>query len=182
MPIEIKSLSGAVLRIVDASSLTGANLRLASLREADLIGANLRGADLSEANLSRAELIGADLRGAGLRGANLRGAGLREAELIGADLRGADLSGADLRGAKLSGADLSGAKGILRISGLGHDIIAVAGCDEVRVGCHSLPIGEWLSRYKAIGKENGYRPGVIHEYGLRLQFVAKRVRAMKGKK
>ena len=55
MPIEIKHRdTGAVLRTVDADTLSKADLR-----EADL-----RGADLTMANLTRADLYGADLRGA----------------------------------------------------------------------------------------------------------------------
>ena len=78
--IEIKHrYTGAVLRTINADTLT-------------------------EANLTRAYLYGADLHGADLTWADLRGADLREA-----DLSGTDLTGAYLYGANLSWADLSGA-------------------------------------------------------------------------
>ena len=69
--IEIKRKDGAVIKTIDADSLSGANLSWADLRGANLRGANLSWADLREANLSGADLCGADLRGADLRGADL---------------------------------------------------------------------------------------------------------------
>ena len=64
--IEIKRKDGAVIKTIDADSLSGANLSWADLREANLSGADLCGADLREADLSGAYLCGADLRGADL--------------------------------------------------------------------------------------------------------------------
>jgi len=103
MAIEIKNrYTGAVLKTVDAESLSGADLSGASLH-----GANLSCANLSYANLSRADLSYANLSYANLHGANLSCANLSCADLSGADLSGADLSGADLSGADLSYANLS---------------------------------------------------------------------------
>ena len=73
------------------ADLSGADLRVANLRDANLYGADLYGADLRVANLRDANLYGADLYGADLRGANLRDANLRDANLRGANLYGADL-------------------------------------------------------------------------------------------
>lgn len=88
------------------ASLSGADLREASLRGANLSGADLRRANLRRADLRRADLRWADLSGADLREADLREASLSVADLSGADLRRADLSGADLRWADLRRADL----------------------------------------------------------------------------
>ncbi len=74
------------------------------------------------------------------------------ADLSGADLSGADLSGAnlcraDLYGANLSGADLSGAihnfTHLLNLSGFKYNITLIN--DLVKIGCHSLPIQQWVS-------------------------------------
>ena len=80
--IEIKNLSGAVIKTVDAN-----NLRNADLRGADLYGADLRGADLRGANLRGADLRGADLRGADLSRANLYGADLGDQWIIQGQVR-----------------------------------------------------------------------------------------------
>ncbi len=119
MSIQIKDRwTGAVLRMVEAETLSradlsGANLSGADLSRAYLSDANLSGADLCYANLSGARLSGADLSGADLCYANLSrvdlsGANLSSANLSSANLSGAYLSGADLEGADLSRADLSG--------------------------------------------------------------------------
>ena len=62
--IEIKDMSGRVLRTVDADSLKNADLTGAHLTRADLNGANLARAHLSHADLTGANLTGADLNGA----------------------------------------------------------------------------------------------------------------------
>ena len=93
--IQIKKITGELLREMDCESLSGANL-------------------------SRAYLFGADLSGANLSGANLSGANLYRANLCRADLSGADLSDADLFGANLSDADLSCAI----INWNSHDLIS----------------------------------------------------------
>jgi hypothetical protein len=109
--------------------------------------------------------------------ADLRGADLFVANLFGANLRRADLCEANLRGANLFGANLCGAKGLLRITGLRDDIVAIAGRREVTIGCQCLDIDEWLDRYKSIGKQHGYSDPEIAEYGRRLLFVAEAVKA-----
>jgi uncharacterized protein YjbI with pentapeptide repeats len=88
--------------MMDSTSLCGADLSWANLRESDLSGADLRGADLSWTYLHSAKLTAATLSGADLRGADLW-----EADLCGADLVGAGLSGAKLLRTKLTGANLN---------------------------------------------------------------------------
>ena len=70
--IEIRNKDDAVLRTVDADTLSGADLSGADLSWANLREANLLGANLREANLHWADLHWADLRGANLSGADLR--------------------------------------------------------------------------------------------------------------
>ncbi len=99
------------LRVLEGSSLRGADLSGAKLRRA-----NLRGADLAGATLVNADLSGADLAGASLAGADLRWAVAADARLLRADLQRVNASGAslllailiraDLRGANLSGTNL----------------------------------------------------------------------------
>jgi len=64
--VQIKSISGKILKEIPKDALWGA----------DLGGANLGGADLRSADLRSANLWGADLGGANLGGANLRNAAL----------------------------------------------------------------------------------------------------------
>ena len=107
MTIKIKhKIADVVLRVVEAESLSDADLRYADLSAADLNDANLSGAKLSHANLSRANLSRANLSGANLSAADLSAANLIDADLSDADLSRADLSDADLIGANLSGANL----------------------------------------------------------------------------
>jgi hypothetical protein len=101
--MEIKNLSGNVIKIIDRKTLTRADLTHADLSRADLSGANLSRANLSGANLTRADLTHADLSRADLSGANLSGANLSGANLSGANLSGANLTGANLTGANLYG-------------------------------------------------------------------------------
>ena len=106
--IEIKSrYTGAIIKSIEADTLSRANLSGAYLSGAYLSRANLFWANLSGADLYGADLYGADLYGADLSRANLSRANLSGANLSGANLYGADLSGADLSGANLSEADLS---------------------------------------------------------------------------
>jgi hypothetical protein len=172
--IEIKSKDGAVLRIVDADTLSEANLsetdlHLANLSEADLRWADLRVANLSEADLSEADLSWADLSEANLRGANLLGADLHEADLSGADLSGADLSGADLRWADLRWADLSAKQYACQIHASRHAIVAID--DDVRIGCRRRPLAEWLETFEAVGRVNKYTETEIAEYGIYLKAI-----------
>ena len=176
--IEIKHKYGAVLRMVDADTLSAADLRGADLRGANLLGANLSGADLSGANLLGASLSGADLFGANLSGADLRGANLRGADLSGADLRGADLRWAGLRGAGLSGADLRARQYVCQIHASRHAIVAID--DDVRIGCLHKPLAEWLKTFEAVGRENGYTEAEIAEYGGWLRQIAAVLAARRG--
>jgi hypothetical protein len=158
--IEIKNKCGGFLRMVDADTLSWADLRGAGLRGAGLRGADLRGADLRWADLSGADLSWAGLSGAGLRGADLRGA----------DLRGADLSDADLYGANLYWADLRCKQYVCQIHASRHDIVAID--DDVRIGCHRKPLAEWLETFEAVGKENKYTEAEVAEYGGWLRHIA----------
>ena len=79
--MQIKNLSGEVIRDVPGDTLRGA-----VLRGADLTRAVLRGADLTRADLRRADLRRADLTGADLTRAVLRDAVLRDAVLTRADV------------------------------------------------------------------------------------------------
>jgi hypothetical protein len=93
--------------LLSSSSLEGADLTEAVLRNVNLSVSILRRAklikaDLAYANLSLSNLSGAQLQNAQLKGANLRNSNLRNANLEGADLSYADLSGAKLKGANFT--------------------------------------------------------------------------------
>ena len=176
--IEIKNKYGAVLRMVDADTLRGADLRWTNLSGADLSGADLRGADLRWADLRWTNLSGANLRGADLRWTNLSGADLRWTNLSGADLSGADLRGADLRGANLSGADLRCSQYICQIYASRHTMVAID--DDVRIDCHRKPLAEWLETFEAVGRENGYTEAEIAEYRGWLKAIAAVLAARRG--
>ncbi|MGJ7606198.1 DUF2169 family type VI secretion system accessory protein [Variovorax sp. LT1R20] len=102
---------------VKDSSLVGADLSQANLRNfnfgaCDLRGAKLVRAVLDGANLCEAQLEGADLRLSSAKGALLRKAGCVNALLSGVNFsdaifQSANLRGADLRRSNLFGADLS---------------------------------------------------------------------------
>ena len=85
-----------------------------------------------------------------------------------ADLSGANLSGADPYGANLSRADLKETilegKAILSFQFEKHTAYFY-GSDEIRIGCHALPINEWLENHSKIGKEEGYSDKQIEMYG-----------------
>jgi hypothetical protein len=158
----------------------------ADLSESDLQGTNFFGADLSKANLVRADLCRTDLSRACLKEAllsktKLHGAKLHGARLTGADLTGADLSGANLCGAYLDDANLSGADlGGVYLGGAylyntklpdgcefydnlpRHNIIVIH--DVAHIGCHSLPLSEWIERGPEIGDKNGYTEDEIEVY------------------
>jgi len=85
------------------SSLTGRDLRGATLTGSLMSDADLRAADLRGAALQNVDFSDSDLRGADLRAADLRGADFENADLRDADLRGADLTGSRFPGAKLDG-------------------------------------------------------------------------------
>lgn len=115
------SLVGAHL---DFADLRQTRIRFADLRRARIAGADLEGAELSQADARDIDAREATFTGADLRCLNARGADLRGADLRGARLYGADLRGADLRGARLHGADLTGA--LLRGARLDPDALEVA--------------------------------------------------------
>lgn len=122
---EIKSISGEVLKKVDADTLRAANLRFADLhcadlRAADLCGAYLRSADLRGADLRAAYLRCADLRFADLRSADLRGAYMRCADLRSANLHCANLRGVYMRCADLRGTNLTD----ITVSWQSHQLIS----------------------------------------------------------
>ncbi len=100
-----------VLRVVEADSLLGADLR-----DDILDGADLRGADLSGAWLQEADLMGADLAGATLQGAILIRTQLDKADLTGALFEEAKLSdGSPGSGAVLTNCKMRGrAASVLR--------------------------------------------------------------------
>jgi uncharacterized protein YjbI with pentapeptide repeats len=107
--------AGAVA--VKGSSLAGADLSQADLRNFNFGASDLRGAKLIRAVLDGANLCDAQLEGADLRLASAKGALMRKAVCVSALLSGvnfsdaifqsADLRGADLRRSNLFGADLS---------------------------------------------------------------------------
>ena len=60
----------------------------------------------------------------------------------------------------------------LNIQGSRHALYAVS-LTELGIGCRVYPVTEWLKRYKAIGRANGYTPEEIAEYGLHIKYAAK---------
>lgn len=97
--MNIKTVSGDILK-----QFTGG-----SLQEADLRWEDLQGADLQNAVLYGAKLQGAKLRGSDLQNTDLRNADLHHADLQGSKLQGSMLQGCDLRWANLRGASLQNA-------------------------------------------------------------------------
>ena len=112
--------------------------------------ADLRYADLSAANLGSADLSAADLRYANLSAANLGYA---------------NLSGADLRYANLSSANL------LIFQFQRHTAYFTLD-GTLRIGCHCLPISEWLETYEDLGKQEGYTQSQIKAYGSFIKLCA----------
>jgi hypothetical protein len=123
------------------------------------------------ANLSSADLRYADLRYVDLSSANLSSADLRYADLRYVDLSSANLSSADLRYADLRYADLSSAD--LLIFQFQQHTAYFTLDGGLRIGCHMLPISEWLIGYKEIGKESGYTLEQIEAYGDFIKLCAK---------
>ena len=162
------NLSGANLSM---TNLSRTNLSGANLSKANLSGANLSGANLSKANLSGANLSGADLYGAALSGTNLSGA-----NLSGADLPGAYLFRANLSGANLSRVDLTGVIGGPSIKlefQFNKHIASYFGNAEIRIGCQTNTIENWLLNYKRLGKEYNYSDEEIAQYGNFIEIVNK---------
>ena len=133
-----------------------ADLSYADLSYADLSSANLRFADLSYANLSFADLSFADLSSANLRFANLSAA----------DLSSANLSAADLSYANLSSANLL-------IFQFRKNTAYFTLDGTLRIGCHVMPISEWVIGYKEIGESEGYSAAEIEAYGDFIKLCAK---------
>jgi hypothetical protein len=129
--------------------------------------------DLSEANL-----YGADLSEADLRGADLSKANLSEADLRGADLRGADLRGANLSEANLRGADLR-EQIITLIQGTKHFVQHMQ--DQIKIGCVTHSIKDWVKDYKKIGVEYTYTKEEIQEYYLYIKMIEKKMKALTNK-
>lgn len=96
-------------RVVEGSTLEGADLRGISATRTNLRGTNLKGADLSGATLDQSDLSECDLRGAKLYRIVAKGAMFVRADLRGASLVGANLLEAILQKAKLAGANFTGA-------------------------------------------------------------------------
>jgi hypothetical protein len=142
--------------MLNGVELKGADLRGAILSGAYLCGANFQEADLRKTDLSWANLCGADLGLVDLNGATLHGAILRGAYLGGVELRGVELKGADLNGAELP-------QGCTFYYDLPrHNIIIIH--DVAHIGCHSLPLSEWLEQGSEIGSANDYTPEQIAIY------------------
>ena len=155
--------------LADNSKGERANLSSADLSSADLSSADLRWANLRSADLSSADLSSADLRSADLRWADLSWANLSSADLSSADLRWANLSSADLRSANLSWANLSSANlssaDILIFQYQRHVAYFTNADGMLRIGCHFMPISEWVIGHAELGKEDGYTEIEIKMYG-----------------
>ena len=171
---ERANLKGANLGDANLSgaNLKGANLSGAYLISAYLEGANLRGANLYRAYLISAYLEGANLKGANLSGANLKGASLESANLKEANLAFANLEGVNLESADLKSADLDGIKGkqILTFSAGKHFAYACDG--NIKIGCKTMTISEWLDTYEQLGEQEGYTKQQIHLYGNFIKLVS----------
>ena len=135
---------------------------------ADLSGANLSGASLWRTNLQHADLSRASLSGANLQHTDLSEANLQHTDLSRASLRYANLQHTDLSGANLSGADLKGTilegKAVLSFQFERH-AACFYGTDEIRIGCHTKTVADWLTQYKEVGQSEGYSGKQIEMYG-----------------
>jgi hypothetical protein len=56
----------------------------------------------------------------------------------------------------------------LYIQGTKH-AITNSSCGHLTIGCKTLTFAEWKKQYKDIGKENGYTPEQIKEYGAHIK-------------
>jgi hypothetical protein len=56
----------------------------------------------------------------------------------------------------------------LCIQGTKH-AITNSSCGHLTIGCKTLTFAEWKKQYKDIGKENGYTPEQIKEYGAHIK-------------
>ena len=78
--------------------------------------------------------------------------------------------------ARVSGdAQLSGNAWVLNpltITGSAHPVSLVS-YTQIAVGCEIHDFAYWLKNYKTVGKENGYTPEQIKEYGEILNYLVK---------
>ena len=58
----------------------------------------------------------------------------------------------------------------LCIQGRKHSL-TVSSYDTITIGCITKSIDEWLNEYTKIGKENGYSPSEIKEYGSMIRYA-----------
>jgi hypothetical protein len=100
---------------------------------------------------------------ANLSEANLQHTDLSRASLSGANLQHTDLSGANLSGADLKGTILEG-KAVLSFQFERH-AACFYGTDEIRIGCHTKTVADWLAQYKEVGQSEGYSGKQIEMYG-----------------
>ena len=49
--------------------------------------------------------------------------------------------------------------------------MTVSSYDTITIGCITKSIDEWLNEYTKIGKENGYSPSEIKEYGSMIRYA-----------
>lgn len=89
---------GTIFEMADLESavLTGANMPLATFRNANLTSVDFTNSDLNSCNLNAANLLNASLRDTDLRGANLCGANFLGTDISGTDFRSVDLSNVDM--------------------------------------------------------------------------------------
>jgi hypothetical protein len=57
------------------------------------------------------------------------------------------------------------------IQGTKHSL-TLCSLTQIAVGCHIHDIPDWLKRYRAIGRAEGYTKEQIAEYGLHLAYLA----------
>jgi hypothetical protein len=93
-------------------------------------------------------------------------ANLSYADLRSADLRYADLSSANLRYANLRYANL------LIFHYQRHVAYFTKLDGMLRIGCHFMPISEWLIGYEELGKADNYSDEEIKVYGLFIKACA----------
>jgi len=63
-------------------------------------------------------------------------------------------------------------KSPLQVQGTKHFITACSKT-ELQIGCHRFSFSHWKKNFKTIGKENGYTPDEIKEYGMYIDLAIK---------
>ncbi len=58
------------------------------------------------------------------------------------------------------------------IKGLKHSVTYV-GKNKISIGCETYTIKEWKKMYNETGKENGYEPDEVKEYGIYIDLIEK---------